>query len=227
MNTRASSNLGHRTQVSKCALKVHAERALESHSKPKKTHIQPANQSPSNMSDPRESGDLSDMAVKGTTVPKDAATQRTIPSVPNPHQQPPYQSAGADLAGGADNATDIPRSTGDRVGATAEVVTGTRVPSSGMEAELTSYHSVRRQHAGRDRNQENADADGRHGQRQGVWTVRKAHQAKPSMPASAQVVSTRILTETEQRGQSCRRGPSRGGCAWGRKSGARDIAEQA
>ena len=76
------------------------------------------------MSDPRQGASLSDMSVDGTSVPADAATQRTIPSVPNPHQKPPYQTAGADLAGAADNATDIPRSTGDRVGATAEVVTG-------------------------------------------------------------------------------------------------------
>lgn len=80
------------------------------------------------MSDPRQGGDLNDMAEKGTSIPSDAGTQRTIPSVPNPHQQPPYQSAGGDLAGAADNATDIPRSTMDRVGATGEVVTGTWLP---------------------------------------------------------------------------------------------------
>ena len=97
------------------------------------------------MSDPKQGGSLSgtsipgvssgcsfanpsilhvDMAPEGTSIPGDAGVQRVLPSVPNPHQQPPYQSAGADLAGGADNPTDIPRSAADRVGATAEVVTG-------------------------------------------------------------------------------------------------------
>ena len=76
------------------------------------------------MSDPKQGGRLEDMAATGTSIPGDAGVQRHIPSVPNPHQQEPYQTAGADLAGAADNATDIPRSTADRVGATSEVVTG-------------------------------------------------------------------------------------------------------
>ena len=76
------------------------------------------------MSNPSQGGSLSDFAVDGTSIPKDAGTQRLIPSVPNPHQTAPSQSAGADLAGAADNSTDIPRSTADRFGATGEVVTG-------------------------------------------------------------------------------------------------------
>jgi hypothetical protein len=76
------------------------------------------------MSDPRQGGTLEEMAATGTSIPGDAGVQRTIPSVPNPHQQEPYQTSGASLADGADNATDIPRSTRDLQGGTSEVVTG-------------------------------------------------------------------------------------------------------
>ncbi len=58
-------------------------------------------------------GDLFDMAKDGTTVPEDAAKPRIIPSVPRPDQiaseSDPNSLEGADLAGAADNAQDIPR----------------------------------------------------------------------------------------------------------------------
>ena len=54
------------------------------------------------------------MAVEGTTVPDDAATQRTIPSVPRPGQMTdpsndPNNYGSANLAMAADNAQDISR----------------------------------------------------------------------------------------------------------------------
>ena len=59
-------------------------------------------------------GDLSDMAVEGTTVPEDAGTQRTIPAVPRPGQitdptNDPNNLGASTLAGAADNAQDISR----------------------------------------------------------------------------------------------------------------------
>ena len=75
------------------------------------------------MADPRQGGSLADMAPEGTAIPADAGTQRTIPSKPNPHQAAPDAAGGADLAGAADNAADIPRSARD-VGPSGEVVTG-------------------------------------------------------------------------------------------------------
>ena len=67
----------------------------------------------SNASNP-QGGDLSDMAVDGTSVPRDAATQHTIPSVPRPgqindHTDDPNNLGAADIAGAADNAQDISR----------------------------------------------------------------------------------------------------------------------
>ena len=61
-----------------------------------------------------QGGDLSDMAAEGTTVPPDAGTQRTIPSVPRPGQMTdptndPNNLGASDLAGAADNAQDISR----------------------------------------------------------------------------------------------------------------------
>ncbi len=59
-------------------------------------------------------GSLSDMAVEGTSIPEDAGTQRTIPSVPRPDQitdpdNDPNNLGATDLAGAADNAQDISR----------------------------------------------------------------------------------------------------------------------
>ena len=64
-----------------------------------------------------QGGDLSDMAVEGTTVPQDAAKQRTIPSVPRPGQMTdptndPNNLGASDLASAADNAQDISRVSG-------------------------------------------------------------------------------------------------------------------
>ena len=59
-------------------------------------------------------GSLADMAVQGTKVPDDAATQNTIPSVPRPDQitgssNDPNDLGATDLAGVADNAQDVSR----------------------------------------------------------------------------------------------------------------------
>lgn len=58
-----------------------------------------------------ESGDLSDLAIKGTTVPEDAAKPRVIPSVPRPGQatESAQNFGSTDLAGAAGNAQDISR----------------------------------------------------------------------------------------------------------------------
>ena len=61
-----------------------------------------------------DDGNLSDMAVEGTTIPQDAGTQRTIPSVARPGQitdptDDPNNLGASDLAGAADNAQDISR----------------------------------------------------------------------------------------------------------------------
>lgn len=77
--------------------------------------------------DPHQGGDLSDMAATGTTMPNDAGKMDVLPSVPRPDQlvenKDPTQTA-SDLAGAADNASDIPRRYQD-IGATGEVITGT------------------------------------------------------------------------------------------------------
>ena len=61
-----------------------------------------------------DGGSITDMAVEGTTVPEDAAKQRTIPSVPRPGQitdpsDDPNNYGASSLAGAADNAQDISR----------------------------------------------------------------------------------------------------------------------
>jgi len=38
--------------------------------------------------DPKQGGDLSDMAASGTTVPNDAGKMNTLPSVPRPDRTP-------------------------------------------------------------------------------------------------------------------------------------------
>lgn len=68
----------------------------------------------SSESDPHVGGSLSDLAVKGTTVPNDAGKQNLIPSVPRPDQIPstnedPNDLGSRDLAAAADTLTDIPR----------------------------------------------------------------------------------------------------------------------
>lgn len=75
-------------------------------------------------------GSLTEMAPTGTSIPKNAGKQNTIPSIPRPNQR--TQSSYFSCHGPAktttsmvvDNATDIPRSTHDR-GETGEVMTGT------------------------------------------------------------------------------------------------------
>ncbi|MCJ1372328.1 hypothetical protein MMC20_003552 [Loxospora ochrophaea] len=80
-------------------------------------------------SDPKQGGDLFDMAKDGTSIPNDAGQQNLIPSVPRPDQitdpaDDPNNLGAANLAGAADNATDISRRTKD-MGTTGEVITGT------------------------------------------------------------------------------------------------------
>ena len=64
-------------------------------------------------SGPNSGGDLSDMAVEGTTVPSDAAEPRIIPSKPRPDEiasaNDPNQLGGTNMAEAATNAGDIPR----------------------------------------------------------------------------------------------------------------------
>ena len=65
-------------------------------------------------SDPKQGGDLFDMAKDGTSIPNDAGQQNLIPSVPRPDQitdpaDDPNNLGAANLAGAADNATDISR----------------------------------------------------------------------------------------------------------------------
>lgn len=72
-------------------------------------------------------GDLSDMAVTGTSIPGDAGKMNLIPSVPRPGEGEPTDSVNANrsaLAGAASNPTDISRSVKDQA-ATGEVETGT------------------------------------------------------------------------------------------------------
>ncbi|KAL6718137.1 hypothetical protein ACLMJK_004224 [Lecanora helva] len=76
-----------------------------------------------------QGGSLSDMAVEGTKVPDDAGTQRTIPSVARPGQltDPSSDSnnyGSSSLAGAADNAQDISRTTKDTA-PSSDIVTGT------------------------------------------------------------------------------------------------------
>ncbi|KAM0542860.1 hypothetical protein ACHAPJ_012583 [Fusarium lateritium] len=59
------------------------------------------------MSDPKQGGDLFDMAKDGTSIPGDAGKQNIIRSVPNPHQKDGEAAGGlgsTTLHGAADNA---------------------------------------------------------------------------------------------------------------------------
>ncbi|KAI9740085.1 MAG: hypothetical protein M1818_004836 [Claussenomyces sp. TS43310] len=77
------------------------------------------------MSDAHQGGDLSDMAVKGTTMPNDAGKMNTIPSVPRPGEgEDEALGNRAPLAAAASNPVDIPRGYKD-IGSTGEVETGT------------------------------------------------------------------------------------------------------
>ncbi|KAL9017845.1 MAG: hypothetical protein Q9185_004860 [Variospora sp. 1 TL-2023] len=84
--------------------------------------------SASNQDPNPQGGSLSDMAVQGTTVPSDSATQRTIPSVPRPDQTTTSTSDPNDLAGAtslaetADNASDMPKA---HTAPTASIITAT------------------------------------------------------------------------------------------------------
>ena len=68
-------------------------------------------------SGPNSGGDLFDMAKDGTTVPKDSAKPRLIPSVARPDQYgttkaseaDPNFFGGSNMAEAATNAGDIPR----------------------------------------------------------------------------------------------------------------------
>lgn len=68
----------------------------------------------SSQEDPHTGGSLSDWAVSGTKIPNDAGKQNLIPSVPRPGQitdpvDDPNSLGASDLAGAADNPTDISR----------------------------------------------------------------------------------------------------------------------
>ncbi|THX42949.1 hypothetical protein D6D08_10565 [Aureobasidium pullulans] len=80
--------------------------------------------------DPHQGGNLSDMAVTGTSIPNDAGAYETLPSVPNPEQADTNNRTATNLAGAADNATDMPKSSKD-MGATGEVMaaTGDQLPA--------------------------------------------------------------------------------------------------
>ena len=61
-------------------------------------------------SDPKQGGDLFDMAKDGTSIPGDAGKMNLIPSVPRPDQIATDDETGAiNYGGAADNATDISR----------------------------------------------------------------------------------------------------------------------
>ncbi|KAF2143799.1 uncharacterized protein K452DRAFT_285838 [Aplosporella prunicola CBS 121167] len=83
-------------------------------------------------SDAHTGGNLSDMAVKGTTVPGDAGKMNTIPSVARADQTSENSShnplGAADVHSAADNATAL----GLDHGATGGVVSGTgdQLPAS-------------------------------------------------------------------------------------------------
>lgn len=86
--------------------------------------------SSSSSSDPNpQGGSLSDMAVSGTTVPSSSAEPYIIPSVPRPDQttdssSDPNDLGTTDLAGAADNASDMPKSTLDTA-PSSSIITGT------------------------------------------------------------------------------------------------------
>ncbi|KAF6217786.1 hypothetical protein HO133_006613 [Letharia lupina] len=76
-----------------------------------------------------QGGSITDMAVDGTKVPDDAGAQYTIPSVPRPDQitdpsDDPSNLGATDLAGAADNAQDVSRTTRDTA-PNPETITGT------------------------------------------------------------------------------------------------------
>lgn len=73
-----------------------------------------------------QGGSITEMAVEGTKVPDDAGTQDTLPSVPRPDQiTDTSDNLGAtDLAGAADNAQDVSRTTRDTA-PNPETITGT------------------------------------------------------------------------------------------------------
>ena len=87
--------------------------------------------------DPHQGGNLSDMAVTGTSIPNDAGAYETLPSVPDPEQASTNNRTATNLAGAADNATDMPKSSKD-IGATGEVITATgdQLPAQSGEQEF-------------------------------------------------------------------------------------------
>ncbi|KAF9772299.1 hypothetical protein IL306_010001 [Fusarium sp. DS 682] len=85
------------------------------------------------MSDPKQGGDLFQMAKDGTSIPGDAGKQNTISSVPNPHQRDGEAAGGlgsTDLAGAADNAV-LSASEGRKFGVGEGIsATGHDIPQS-------------------------------------------------------------------------------------------------
>ncbi|MCJ1236703.1 hypothetical protein MMC14_004685 [Varicellaria rhodocarpa] len=80
-------------------------------------------------SDPKQGGDLFDMAKDGTSMPNDAGKMNILPSVPRPDQitdpaTDPNNLGSVDVEGAADNATDISRTTRDSATG-GEILTGT------------------------------------------------------------------------------------------------------
>jgi len=102
--------------------------------------------------DPHQGGDLFDMAAEGTSIPNDAGVMNTIPSKPRPGQGEDAATANrSNLAGAADNPTDIPRSMRD-MGATGEVETGTgdQMPAN-VESKRLHFGANDSQSKGHDR----------------------------------------------------------------------------
>jgi hypothetical protein len=65
--------------------------------------------SSNDFSDPKQGGDLSDMAPTGTRIPNDAGNMDTLPSVPRPGQGQDNTLGSATLDQAADNVNDVPR----------------------------------------------------------------------------------------------------------------------
>lgn len=83
----------------------------------------------------KQGGDINDFAKNGTSIPGDAGKMNTIPSVPNPQQKAGEHSA-PELAGAADNATEIPRNPGDGPSNEVLTATGDQLPGSVTQKNL-------------------------------------------------------------------------------------------
>ncbi|KAF4455354.1 hypothetical protein FALBO_15640 [Fusarium albosuccineum] len=108
------------------------------------------------MADPKQGGDLFQMAKDGTKIPGDAGKQNTIKSVPNPHQKEGEVAGGmgsTTLHGAADNAVLAPTEgresgVGEGISATGHDIPHSVTGKPGGRGGTTGSEEIRRDTGG-------------------------------------------------------------------------------